>query len=90
MARSIDLARMRPLPMKDFDTLRAELKQLPAEIGSILGWTGNILAILIVLGSAILYVGLSHEPLFALGGCVVALVVFLAGRALRYILAARS
>lgn len=76
--------------MKDFRTLRAELKQLPAEIGYILGWTGDILAVLIVIGSAILYVGLSHEPLFALGGCVVALVVFLTGRALRYILAARS
>jgi hypothetical protein len=76
--------------MKDLWTLRAELKQLPAEIGYILGWTGNILAVLIVVGSAILYVGLSHEPLFALGGCVVALVVFLTGRALRYILAAGS
>lgn len=76
--------------MKDFRTLRAELKQLPAEIGYILGWTGDILAVLVVIGSAILYVGLSHEPLFALGGCVVALVVFLTGRALRYILAARS
>jgi len=45
-------------PMKHFDTLRAELKQLPAEIGYLLGWTGNILAVLIVVGSAILYVGL--------------------------------
>ena len=76
--------------MKDFRTIRAELKQLPAEIGYILGWTGDILAVLTVIGSAILYVGLSHEPLFALGGCVVALVVFLTGRALHYILTARS
>jgi hypothetical protein len=71
-------------------TLLAELKQLPAEIGYILGWTGDILAVLSIIGSAILYVGLSNEPLFALGGCVVALVVFLIGRALRYVLTARS
>jgi hypothetical protein len=71
-------------------TLLAELKQLPAEIGYILGWTGDILAVLTIIGSAILYVGLSNEPLFALGGCVVALVVFLIGRALRYVLTARS
>jgi hypothetical protein len=77
-------------PMKDFDTLRAELKQLPAEVGYILGWAANMLAVLIVIGSAILYVGLSQQPLFALGGCVVAFVVFLTGRALRYILAARG
>jgi hypothetical protein len=76
--------------MKDLRTLRAELKQLPAEIGYILGWTGDILAVLIVIGSAILYVALSNEPLFALGGCAVALVVFLTGRALHYILTARS
>jgi hypothetical protein len=76
--------------MNDLRTLLAELKQLPAEFGYILGWTGNILAVLIVIGSAILYVGLSNEPLFALGGCVVALVVFLTGRALHYILTAQS
>jgi hypothetical protein len=75
--------------MNDFRTLLAEIKQLPAEIGYILGWMGDILAVLIVIGSAILYVGLSNEPLFALGGCVVALVVFLTGRALHYILTAR-
>ena len=51
---------------------------------------GDTLAVLIVIGSAILYVGLGYEPLFALGGCVVALVVFLTGRALHYILTARS
>jgi hypothetical protein len=73
--------------MTDFRTLLAELKQLPAEIGYILGWTGDILAVLTITGSAILYVALSNEPLFALGGCVVALVVFLIGRALRYVLA---
>ena len=71
-------------------TLLAEFKQLPAEIGYILGWTGDILAVLIVIGSAILYVALSNESSFALSGCVVALVVFLTGRALHYILAARS
>jgi hypothetical protein len=76
--------------MKDLRTLRAELKQLPAEIGYILAWTGDILAVLIVIGSAILYVALSNEPVFALGGCVVAFVVFLTGRALHYILTARS
>jgi len=76
--------------MNDLRTLLSELKQLPAEIGYILGWTGDILAVLIVIGSAILYVGLSNEPLFALGGCVVAFVVFLTGRALHYILTARS
>jgi hypothetical protein len=76
--------------MNDLRTLLTELKQLPAEIGYILGWTGDILAVLTVIGSAILYVALSHEPLFALGGCVVALVVFLTGRALHYILTARS
>jgi hypothetical protein len=71
-------------------TLLAEFKQLPAEIGYILGWTGDILAVLIVIGSGILYVALSNDPLFALGGCVVALVVFLTGRTLHYILTARS
>jgi hypothetical protein len=71
-------------------TLLAEFKQLPSEIGYILGWAGDTLAVLIVIGSAILYVGLSHEPLFALGGCVVALGVFLTGRALHYILTSRS
>ena len=75
--------------MKDFQTLVAELKQLPAEIGYILGWTADILAVLTVIGSAILYIGLGNEPLFALGGCVVAFVFFLIGRALRYILTAR-
>jgi hypothetical protein len=76
--------------MKDLQTLLAELKQLPAAIGYILGWTGDILAVLTVIGSAILYVALSNEPLFALGGCVVALAIFLIGRALRYMLTARS
>jgi hypothetical protein len=71
-------------------TLLAEFKQLPSEIGYILEWAGDTLAVLIVIGSAILYVGLSHEPLFALGGCVVALGVFLTGRALHYILTSRS
>jgi len=76
--------------MKNLRTLLVELKQLPAEIGYILGWTGNVLAALIAIGSAILYVGLSNEPLFALGGCIVAFVIFLTGRGLRYILTARS
>ena len=76
--------------MKNLRTLLVELKQLPAEIGYVLAWTGNILAVLIVIGSAILYVGLSNEPLFALGGCIFALVVFLTGRGLHYILTARS
>ena len=76
--------------MTDLRTLLAELKQLPAELGYILGWTGDILAVLIVIASAILYVALSIEPLFALGGCVVALGIFLTGRALHYILTARS
>jgi hypothetical protein len=76
--------------MKDLQTLLAGLKQLPAEIGYILGWTGDILAVLTVILSAILYVALSNEPLFALGGCVVALAIFLIGRALRYMLTARS
>src|SRR5262245_40911510 len=44
--------------MKNLRTLLVELKQLPAEIGYVLAWTGNILAVLIVIGSAILYVGL--------------------------------
>ena len=76
--------------MKELRTLVAELRQLPAEIGYILGWTGDILAVLTIIGSAILYVALSNEPLFALGGCVVALVIFLMGRALRYVLTARN
>jgi hypothetical protein len=76
--------------MDDFRTVLAELKQLPAEIGYILGWTGDILAVLTIIGSAILYVGLNNEPLFALGGFIVALVVFLIGRALCHVLAARS
>jgi hypothetical protein len=76
--------------MKTLRTLLVELKQLPAEIGYVLGWTGDILAALILVGSAILYVALSHDPLFALGGGVVALVVFLMGRALHYILTVRN
>ena len=76
--------------MRSLRTLLVELKQLPAEIGYILGWTGDILAVLIVIASAILYVALSNEPLFALGGCFFALVVFLTGRALQYILTLRS
>ena len=76
--------------MKSLRTLLVELKQLPAEIGYVLGWTGNILAALIFIGSAILYVALSNDPLFALGGCALALVVFLTGRALHYILTLRS
>ena len=38
--------------MKGLQTLLAELKQLPAAIGYILGWTGDILAVLTVIGSA--------------------------------------
>jgi hypothetical protein len=76
--------------MKDFRTLLIELKQLPAELGYILEWAGNILAVLTIIGSAILFVGLSNEPLLALGGCVVALAVFLMGRALRHVLTALS
>ena len=76
--------------MKELRTLVAELRQLQAEIGYILGWTGDILAVLTVIGSAILYVALSNQPLFAFGGCIVALVIFIVGRALRYILTAGS
>jgi len=35
-------------------------------------------------------VGASNEPLLALGGFIVALVVFLTGRALHYILTVRT
>ena len=76
--------------MKSLRTLLVELKQLPAEIGYVLGWTGDILAVLIFIGSVILFVALSNEPLLAFGGCIVALVVFLIGRALHYILTVRS
>ena len=76
--------------MKSLQTVLVELKQLPAEIGSILGWIGDILAVLIFIGSVISYVALSSEPSFALGGCIASLVVFLTGRALNYILAPRS
>ena len=76
--------------MNPLRTLLVELKQLSAEIGYILGWTGDILGVLIFIASVILYVALSNEPLFALGGCIVALVVFLTGRGLHYILTARS
>jgi hypothetical protein len=51
---------------------------------------GDILAVLIFIGSVILFVALSNEPLLAFGGCIVALVVFLTGRALHYILTVRS
>jgi len=74
--------------MKSLRTLLVELKQLPAEIGYILGWVGTILAALIFIASAILYLAVSTEPTFALGGCIVALAVFLIGRAARYILTA--
>jgi len=76
--------------MKALRTLLVELKQLPAEIGYILGWTGDILAILIFIGSVVLFVALSNEPLLALGGCIVALAIFLTGRTLHYILTVRS
>ena len=76
--------------MKSLRTLLVELKLLPAEIGYILGWIGTILAALIFIASAILYLALSNEPSFALGGCIVALAVFLTGRAARYILTART
>ena len=76
--------------MNPLRTLLVELKQLSAEIGYILGWTGDILGVLIFIASVILYVALSNEPLFALGGCIVALVVFLTGRGLHYILTARG
>ena len=89
LARSITLALITPC-YDGPSHPSAELKQLPAELGYILGWTGDILAVLIVIASAILYVALSIEPLFALGGCVVALGIFLTGRALHYILTARS
>jgi len=72
--------------MRSLRTLLVELKQLPAEIGNILAWTADILAALIFIGSAILFLALTVEPLFALGGCIVALVVFLIGRALHYVL----
>jgi len=74
--------------MKSLRTLLVELKQLPAEIGHILASTGDILAALIFIGSAILFFALSVEPLFALGGSIVAIVVFLIGRALHYVLSA--
>ena len=89
LARGIALTVMMPA-MKNLRTLLVELKQLPAEIGYILGWIGDIFAVLIVIASAILYVALTTEPLFALGGCLVALVVFLTGRGLHYVLTARS
>jgi len=41
--------------MKSLRTLLVELKQLPAEIGYILGWIGTVLAALILIASAILY-----------------------------------
>ena len=74
--------------MKSLRTLLVELKQLPAEIGYILGWVGTIFAALIFIASAILYLAVSNEPAFALGECIVALAVFLTGRAARYILTA--
>ena len=68
-------------------------------LGYVLGWTANILAVLVLIFSAVMYVVLSKDPAsvrdpqfpfwFALGGCVVALVIFLIGRALRYIFAGR-
>ena len=76
--------------MKSLRTLLVELKQLPAKIGYILGWVGTVLAALIFIASAILFLALSNEPTFALGGCIVALAVFLTGRAARYILTART
>jgi hypothetical protein len=76
--------------MKSLRTLLVELKQLPAEIGYILGWTGDILAVLVIIGSAILYVALGTEPMFALGGCIFGVLIFLIGRGLQYVLAPRN
>jgi len=75
--------------MKSLRTLLVELKQLPAEIGYILGWTGDILAVLVIIGSAILYVALGTEPMFALGG-IFGVLIFLIGRGLQYVLAPRN
>ena len=72
--------------MRTLRTLLVELKQLPAEIGNVLAWTGDIIAALIFIGSAILFLALTIEPLFALGGCILSLVVFLIGRVLHYVL----
>jgi hypothetical protein len=67
-------------------------------LGHVLGWIGNILAGLALVGTGI-FVGamfkdpeyFSREPGvvygFGIGGCVLALVIFLIGRALRYIFA---
>jgi hypothetical protein len=74
--------------MKSLRALLVELKQLPAEFGYILGWTGDIFAAVIFIGSVILYLALSIEPLLALGGCALAVIVFLTGRALHYVLSA--
>jgi len=64
-------------------------------LGKVLGWAGNIFAGLFLIGSVWLYFYLrnGHTPAsepwlsiwFALVGCVIAIVIFLIGRALRYI-----
>jgi hypothetical protein len=69
-------------------------------LGHVLGWIGNILAILMLIWSAIMYFALrndpanSHDPyflpLFAGGLCVIAVAIFAVGRGLRYIFAGPS
>ena len=48
--------------MKSLRALLVELKQLPAEFGYILGWTGDIFAAVIFIGSVILYLALALNP----------------------------
>jgi hypothetical protein len=64
-------------------------------LGYALGWAGDLLVVLALIGTLVLYINVSNDPVtvvsqpklplwVALGGCIIALVIFLIGRALRH------
>ena len=66
-----------------------------ARLGHVLGWTGNLLALLTLVGTAV-FLYAANDPgrlprgdfwFFGISGCIIALVLFGIGRALRYIFA---
>jgi len=64
---------------------------MAARLGEVLFWTGCIIATLTVLTGAVLFSGTRGADLLAYSGLTlsVAALVFLAGRAARYVLAGR-
>lgn len=72
-----------------------------ARLGNVLGWTGNIFAVLALVGTSLLVIGMLKDPGYfgrepgvvygtGIGGCVFAAVIYAIGRALRYVFAGPS